>query len=179
MRPPERIETERLVIRVTQLSDAESIFRGYARDAEVTRYLTWRPHKDVHETERFLAECIAAWKRGARFPWVISSRGDDELVGMVEIRVNSFKADVGYVIARKWWGKGLATEALRPVVEWAMAQPGIYRVWALCDVENAASVRVLEKVGMKREGVLRRNILHPNVSSEPRNSCCYSLVKEV
>ena len=178
MRPPERFETERLVIRVPHLSDAQSIFGGYAQDAEVTRYLVWRPHKDVHETERFLTERIADWEHGARFPWVITLKDDGELIGMVEIRINSFKADVGYVIARKWWSKGFATEALRPVVKWAMEQPGIYRVWALCDVANVASARVLEKAGMQREGVLRRNMLHPNVSAEPRNSYCYALVKE-
>jgi [ribosomal protein S5]-alanine N-acetyltransferase len=178
MRPPERIETKRLVIRVPHLSDAQSIFDGYARDSDVTRYLVWRPHTDVHETERFLAECIEAWEQCARFPWVITLKDDGELIGMVEIRVNSFKADVGYVIARRWWGKGLATEALRPIVEWAMAQPNIYRVWALCDVANVASARVLEKAGMKREGLLRRNMLHPNASSEPRDSCCYAVIKE-
>ena len=179
MRPPERIETERLLIRLPQLSDAQSLFGGYAQDAEVTRYLIWQPHTNVQETERFLAESIAAWGQGTRFPWVITLKGGGELIGMVEIRLNSFKADVGYVIARRWWGRGLATEALRPVVEWAMAQPTIYRVWALCDVANVASARVLEKVGMKLEGVLRRNMLHPNVSSEPRDSCCYAVVKEV
>ena len=96
---------------------------------------------------------------------------------MVEIRIDGFKADVGYVIARRCWGKGLATEALLPVVEWARGQQSIYRVWALCDAENVASARVLEKAGMKREGLLRRNILHPNVSDEPRDCYCYAVVK--
>lgn len=179
MRPPERIETERLVMRMPRLADAQSIFGGYAQDAEVTRYLTWQPHNDVLETEHFLAGCTAAWDQAARFPWVVTLKAGGDLLGMVEIRVNGFKADVGYVLARRWWGRGLATEALRPVVGWAMGQPGIYRVWALCDLENVASARVLEKVGMEREGVLRRNMLHPNVSSEPRDSCCYAIAKEV
>ena len=71
----------------------------------------------------------------------------------------------------------MAAEALRPIVEWSLAQPGIFRVWALCDVDNAASARVLEKVGMRREGLLRRNTMHPNVSDEPRDSYCYAIVK--
>jgi ribosomal-protein-alanine N-acetyltransferase len=178
MRPPKHIETERLLMRRPRLSDARPIFSGYARDAEVTRYLIWQPHKDVRETERFLRECVAALAQGGRFPWVITLKSGGEVIGMVEVRVNGFKADVGYVIARRWWGRGLATEALRPVIEWAMAQPGIYRVWALCDTANAASARVLEKVGMRFEGVLRRNVLHPNISMEPRDSRCYAAVKE-
>ena len=96
---------------------------------------------------------------------------------MIELRINNFKADIGYVVARPFWGRGIATEAGRSVVEWALLQEGIYRVWALCDTENVASARVLEKVGMGREGLLRRNILHPNVSNEPRDSYCYAIVK--
>ncbi len=98
----------------------------------------------MRETERFLAECIAAWGHDTRFTWVVTLKGGGELIGMAEIRINSFKADVGYVIAHRWWGRGLATEALRPVVEWAMAEPTIYRVWALCDVANVASARAGE-----------------------------------
>ena len=177
MRPPETIYTERLTLRVPRLSDAEAVYDTYARDPEVTRYLLWRPHQDVNETERFLLGCEAAWNDGVRYPWAITLRGRGRLVGMVEIRVNAFKADVGYVVAWPYWGRGIASEALRPVVEWALAREGIYRVWALCDVENAASARVLEKVGMRLEGKLRRNTVHPNISSEPRDSYCYAVVK--
>ena len=98
-------------------------------------------------------------------------------MGIIEIRVDGFRADVGYGVARPHWGRGIATEALRPIVAWALAQPSIHRVWALCDVENVASARVLEKVGMQREGLLRRNIVHPNISDEPRDSYCYAVVK--
>lgn len=177
MRPPEIIHTPRLILRRPHISDAAAIFDAYARDAEVSRYLIWEPHADVRETEQFLLSCAAAWDGGSRFPWAVTLREGGELLGMVELRVNSFKADVGYVVARRFWGQGLATEALRPVVEWAMSQPGIYRVWALCDAGNAASARVLEKVGMRREGVLQRNLVHPNISREPRDSYCYAMVK--
>ena len=68
-------------------------------------------------------------------------------------------------------------EALKSVVEWALAQPEIYRVWATCDVDNVASARVLERAGMGREGVLRRWLVHPNLSDEPRDCLCYSIVK--
>jgi RimJ/RimL family protein N-acetyltransferase len=69
------------------------------------------------------------------------------------------------------------TEALRPIVRWALAQPQIYRVWAVCDVDNPASGRVLEKLGMQHEGVLRCWTLHPNVSDAPRDCDCYAIVK--
>jgi ribosomal-protein-alanine N-acetyltransferase len=176
-KPPEVLYTERLALRAPRPSDAAAIFRAYAADAEVTRFLQWRPHSSVGETEEYVAGCVAAWGGDSRFPWVLELREGGGPLGMVELRVAGFKADVGYVLGRASWGRGLATEALRPVVGWAMAQPGIYRVWAVCDAENVASSRVLEKAGMTREGLLRRYALHPNVGDEPRDSLCYALTK--
>jgi RimJ/RimL family protein N-acetyltransferase len=69
------------------------------------------------------------------------------------------------------------TEAARVVVEWALSCPDVYRVWATCDVDNVASARLLEAVGMQREGVLRRWLVHPNVGDAPRDALCYALVK--
>ena len=63
---------------------------------------------------------------------------------------------LGYVLARNYWSRGYPTEAAKVVFEWAAGLEGVYRIWATCDIENAASVRVLEKIGMSREGILRR-----------------------
>jgi RimJ/RimL family protein N-acetyltransferase len=141
------------------------------------RYLTWLPHENIQETEGFLADCIVAWKNASRFPYVIVLRESDEVIGMIEIRIGGFKADVGYVVSRQHWGKAIATEALRSLADWALKQEAIYRLWALCDVDNVASARVLEKAGMQREGLLRRQIIHPNISDEPRDCYCYAAVK--
>ena len=89
----------------------------------------------------------------------------------------SFKPNIGYVLAQPYWGQGLMTEAARAVVEFAFADPRVFRVWAVCDVDNARSARVLEKVGMTREGVLRRWTVHPNISPDPRDVLCYSRVR--
>ena len=177
MRPPETFETERLRLRVPLRSDAPAIFEGYAQDAEVVRYLVWRAHRSLRETEQFLETCAADWAAGGDFPWAVTLKEGGGLIGMTGLRLRGFKADVGYVLARRFWGQGFAAEALRPVVAWALAQPGLFRVWALCDVENRASARVLEKVGMTREGLLRRYTMHPNAGDEPRDSYCYSVVK--
>lgn len=69
------------------------------------------------------------------------------------------------------------TEAVRAVVDWAIGQPEMHRVWAVCDVDNKASARVLEKAGMEREGILRRWSIHPNISEFPRDCICYAKVK--
>jgi [ribosomal protein S5]-alanine N-acetyltransferase len=69
------------------------------------------------------------------------------------------------------------TETLALVAAWAMRQDGIWRIGAVCDVENRASARVMEKAGLEREGILRRWIIHPNVSSEPRDCFSYAMVR--
>jgi ribosomal-protein-alanine N-acetyltransferase len=69
------------------------------------------------------------------------------------------------------------TEVLRAVIEWIFSQPGIYRVQAICDMENIASARVMEKTGMVREGLLRRYVLHPNLSAKPRDCFMYAIVR--
>jgi [ribosomal protein S5]-alanine N-acetyltransferase len=170
------IETERLVLRPARADDAEAIFAGYATDAEVTRYLVWRPHRSIEETHEFLRNA-AMRIDDAHLNWVITVQPEDRVRGMISLRRNGFKADVGYVLSRECWGSGYMTEALRAVIAYGFSQPGLYRIWALCDVDNLASARVMEKAGMTFEGVLRRFVLHPNLSREPRDARCYSIVR--
>jgi RimJ/RimL family protein N-acetyltransferase len=177
MKPPETIRTSQLVLRRLVIEDAEAIYATYAQDPEVTRFLAWRPHQRIEETRAFVRKSDAAWRGGTEFTWAIR-RNDGELVGGIALRQHGFKVDFGYVIARIHWGNGFAAEALRPLIDWAMAQPDVFRAWAVCDTENPASARVLEKVGMTREGVLRRWMLHPQAGETPRDCLCYSMVKE-
>ena len=176
MKPPEMFKTERLVLRKPRLEDAPDIFQGYATDPDVTRYLAWKPNHVVEETRQFLERCLAGWNQEKFFTWAITFPREDRCFGMVEIRLDRFMAEVGYVLAKSWWGKGIITEAVRPVVDWALFQPEIFRVWAVCDLENPASARVMEKLGMQKEGILRRWNLHPNRSDEPRDCLCYSIL---
>jgi RimJ/RimL family protein N-acetyltransferase len=96
---------------------------------------------------------------------------------MIEARVRVPAVDIGYALVRRRWRRGLMSEAVDAVIRWALSQPEIFRVWATCDVENVASARLLEHVGMRREGILRRWIVHPNVSDTPRDCFCYAVVK--
>jgi RimJ/RimL family protein N-acetyltransferase len=96
---------------------------------------------------------------------------------MIIARITGEKWELGFVLAQPHWGKGYMTEAVRGLVAWALKQKEIYRVWAVCDTDNVASARVMEKAGMQREGTLRRWSVHPNLSLEPRDSYCYAIVK--
>ena len=175
--PPKTLKTERLRLRKAKISDAEAIFRQYAQDPEVTRYVSWRAHKDLDETREYMRMCQLAWDVGKAFHWVIERNEEKEVIGMMIARVVGEKWELGYVLARRYWGRGYMTEAIKGLVAWALNQKGIYRIWAVCDVENLASARVMEKVGMQKEGTLRRWSVHPNLSPEPRDSYCYAIVK--
>ena len=175
--PPEILETKRLRLRKPALQDAEDIFRKYAQDPEVTKYLTWRPNRNVQETRDFLRACLRAWDEGKSFHWVIEKKTDHELLGMITARVDDQKWELGYVLAPSYWGRGYMTEVVKKIVDWVLKQQEIYRVWSVCDVDNRASARVMEKAGMKREGILRRWSMHPTISDAPRDSYCYSITK--
>jgi RimJ/RimL family protein N-acetyltransferase len=175
---PERTwETRRLLARPAAVSDAAAVFEHYACDPAVAKYMTWRPHRSIDETNEFLRRCEQVWVDGSAFPWSLWLKDSGEFAGLVEIRVRGNSIDVGYALSQRWWRQGLMTEALTWVVKWALVQPEIFRVWATCDVDNVASARVLERVGMEREGVLRRWLVHPNLSATPRDALCYSIVK--
>ena len=175
--PPEKFTTERLVLRRPRLSDADDIFTQYASDPEVTRYVTWRPHQDRSEAGLLLQSRLARWDAGEEFSWAITETGKDRVIGMIACRVRDHMADFGYVLGRNYWNRGYVTEGAKAVVHWAANLENIYRVHAVCDVENIGSARVLESVGMEREGILRRYIIHPNISSEPRDCFMYSKVR--
>jgi ribosomal-protein-alanine N-acetyltransferase len=175
--PPEVITTRQLVLRRPRLSDADDIFDSYAADPEVTRYVTWRPYKDRSEVAPFLQSRLARWDSGEEFSWVITRPEKDRVIGVIGCRVREHAADIGYVMSRNYWNRGYTTEAANTVVDWASNLEFVYRVWAVCDVENIASARVLEKIGMQREGILRRYIVHPNMSPEPRDCFVYSKIR--
>jgi RimJ/RimL family protein N-acetyltransferase len=177
MRPPATIETARLRLRPAIMDDAPVIFATWAQDPEVCRYVTWPPHRSVDDTRDFLRRCVEGWEKNGPFTWGIALRENGCLVGTIELRPQGHRVELGYVLARAHWGLGFMSEAVRALVEWALDQPDVHRVWAVCDVDNVASARVLEKSGMAREGKLRRWST-ANVSPVPRDCWCYARVKE-
>lgn len=174
-RPPERIETERLVLRPPTIADAPAMFANYATDPGVTKYLTWLPHPSVEETERVLEMLAGFWENGPAYPWAITI--DDEIVGMIEAGISLPRVEFGWVLSRGLWGQGLMAEAATAVLHWLLEQPEIWRVEAYVDVENPSSSRVMEKIGMTKDGRLDRWGYHPTVSDEPRDVLLYSITR--
>jgi RimJ/RimL family protein N-acetyltransferase len=174
---PDIVRTARLVLRPIAAADAGPIFDTYAQDPAVTRFLTWRPHLGRDETDAYIAGCVATPAEVAR-TYVLADRESDIARGAFDLRrPAAHRVEFGYVLARASWGQGLMTEALTTVVAWALAQSAVFRIGAVCDVDNIGSARVMEKAGLVREGVLRRWLIHPGVSNEPRDCCSYALVR--
>jgi len=169
---PDVFQTPGSYLRPVAPADAGAIFDAYAQDPDVTRFLTWRPHRHVTDTEAYVAGCVAAT---ASRTYVLVARHDQTLRGAFDLRrPGPHHLGFGYVLARAWWGRGLMTEVLAEVARWAMTQPDVWRIGAVCDVENRASARVMEKAGLTREGVLRRWLVHPNVGDEPRDCLSFA-----
>jgi [ribosomal protein S5]-alanine N-acetyltransferase len=174
---PEGFQTARLILRPIVKTDASAIFTGYAQHLEVVRFLTFLPHQSISDTEKYVARCEAAPTDKSR-SYVLVGRSWGRPMGAFELRrPEAHRLDCGYVLARPYWGRGLMTEVLAEVAGWAMSQDEVWRIGAVCDVENLASARVMEKAGLQREGVLRRWIIHPNISSEPRDCFSYARVR--
>lgn len=173
----ERIETPRLILRKPILKDAEQLFKKFAQSTEVTKYLTWTPHEDINETFEFMKLCIEQWETINRFAYSICLKGTEELIGMIDPRIDEYKAGIGYALAKEYWKQGYMPEALKAVIQELQHNEKIYRIWAVCDVDNYGSRRVMEKAGMECEGKLKRWIIHPNISKEPRDCLVYSIVK--
>ena len=153
MNPPATLETPRLRLRLPVADDAAAIFDAYTQDIEVARYTSWSPHRSMDETRKFLDQhCEAGWKAGTVFSWLITLAEGGHAAGMIDFRLAACRAEVGYVLAR--------------------------RFWATVDLENPASQQVLEKVGMVREGVLRRWMVFPNLGFVPRDVWSFARIKE-
>ena len=143
MKPPEQIETERLILRKPRMEDAPAVFSGWVQDPEVTHFLTWRPHENIGQTESLLARGIAAWEGDIRFLFMIALKNDD-LIGKIELRIEGHRIELGYVMNKAYQGKGYMTEAARAIIDWAFQQPNIYRVYATTSVDNLSLIHISE-----------------------------------
>lgn len=159
------LETARLILRPFRAADARQAFTNWMSDPAVTRYLTWTPHTDISFTQKLLAQ----WEQESVFSdvyhWAIVFRGTGEVIGdicVVSSDKRSERAELGYCLSRAFWGRGIMTEALLAVISYLIGEVGFSRVEAKHATANAASGRVMDKCGMKEEGVLHRYYCLPS-----------------
>jgi RimJ/RimL family protein N-acetyltransferase len=165
-----------LALSTPQRSDAPAIFEGYASDPEVTRYLGWRRHQSLADTEAFLSFSTEQWEQWPAGPYVIRLRSTGQLIGGTGFGFETLEQAVtGYVLAKEAWGKGYATEALAAVIDVAL-QIGITRLYALCHPEHRASWRVLEKCRFVRDVRWSKRMEFPNLQlGKLQEVLCYEI----
>jgi ribosomal-protein-alanine N-acetyltransferase len=174
---PDVLRTQRLVLRPFRTTDAAAVFQRWDHDSAVSRYMRWPPRAAVEQTEQVVQRAIERRRQGIALSWAITLPDDDDPLGFIGLIPEGHMAELSYILAREAWGRGYATEAARAVIETTLELPGVYRIWAMCDVDNVASARVLEKLGMQLEGTVRRYAVRPALGPEPRDAFLFARVR--
>ncbi len=154
-----KLETERLLLRRFTVDDAPQMFRNYASDPEVTKYLTWAPHKDVDATRAYLRQVEDEYSKQDTYMWAMVLKDTGEVIGsvsVVHISPDCNGCEIGYCLGRPWWHKGIMSEAVRAVTRYLISE-GFVRVEAVHDTENVRSGRVMRNAGMHFEGIMRKS----------------------
>ncbi len=170
------LKTERLLLRKLQVSDAEALF-DYASDPKVARWTTWDPHESLDDSKAFLSSVIEAYQNNKPSPWGVILKENALLIGTTgfcSYHPKHRRAEVGYALSLKHWGCGYATEALKAVVDFGFSEMKLNKIEGYCRINNTASARVMEKVNMHLEGILRQHIYVKGVFHDMK---MYSLIK--
>lgn len=177
MHPPEEFRTDRLLLRRVAADDVAALFETYTADPEVTRFMSWLTHESPAETQEFVDHAIRSWEEGSEFIWVLIPHERGRAIGAVGAVPGPHGVEIGYVLGQQWWGHGLMPEALTPIMDWLKEQPGVYRIWAYCAAVHERSARVLQRVGMSYEALLRRWVVLPNFAEEPSDAKVFAWIR--
>ena len=170
------LETEDLVLRKPAMRDAKDIFR-YASDPEVARYVLWEPHRSPAETRAFVRFLRGRIRAGYPSSWVVVLRETNTVIGTIGFiwySEENRSAELGYSFSRKYWNRGYATQALNVVIDAAFRSLPVNRLEAQHDVRNPASGRVMEKCGLRQEGILRDRVMN---KGEYVNVALYAILR--
>ena len=163
-----KIETERLILRKMNLNDAQDLYE-YASDAEVTRYVTWDTHKSIEDYRNFLKSVIQRYEKKEVSGWGVVLKENKKFIGTCGYmwwHIGCARAEMGYALSRKYWDKGLMTETVKEIIKFGFEKMKLNRIEARCMIGNIASEKVMEKVGMTFEGIMREQMYAKGVFSD-------------
>lgn len=171
------LETERLLLRRMTPDDAGAMF-AYASDPEVTRYVIWDTHRSVKDSESFLRFAAEGYESGNFGGWGVVLKENGAFIGTCGLDAGyepeHDRAELGYVLSREYWGRGLTPEALRAVIAFGFDKLRLNRIQARCIADNTASARVMVKAGMSYEGTLRES---ERIEGAYRDMKVYSILR--
>ena len=155
------IETDRLILRRFEVSDAQAMFDNWASDDEVTKYLTWPTHADISVTEQVLEDWVSQYAKDDCYRWaIVLKENGPQPIGSIDVchwREDGHAPETGYCMGKRWWHRGIMTEALGAVIEFVFDQVGVQRIVARHDVNNPHSGGVMRKCGMTFEEVTEKS----------------------
>lgn len=153
------LDTPRLCLRALTRADADDMFRVHA-DPEVLRFIGRPKPASIDAIMERIDGMIESTRAEAGITWKLCDRATGAYVGGAGLKYwdkTHRRAEVGYILARERWGRGLATEALAPILRFGFERMRLHSVEARVHPDNRASRRVLEKVGFVQEGYLRES----------------------
>lgn len=141
------LETERLILRPFEYSDASDMYNNWASDNEVTKYLTWNTHKSIEVTKKVLDIWVSQYEKEERINFAITLKDTNELIGGIDVvgYIDGVPV-IGYVLSRKFWNKGYMSEACKAVLNFLFSL-GYDKVRIDALVNNIASNKVIIKCG--------------------------------
>jgi [ribosomal protein S5]-alanine N-acetyltransferase len=173
------INTERLLLRRFEFTDANDMFKNWANDYEVTKFLAWKPHENIEVTKEIVKQWINEYENNNTYNWAIELKEIGEVIGgisLVKLDEKYYSCEIGYCMARKHWGKGIMSESLKVVIDYLFLEVGFNRIVAKHDTNNIASGKVMVKSGMQYEGTLRQVKLRDN--KEFYDLALYAILKD-
>ena len=153
-------ETERLFVREFKSNDVEAVFE-YSGDVENTAFMDWGPSSRESVAE-FISSRLAAQIAEPRefFDFAVCLKKTGELIGSVGLYLDSKRrqADLGYIFNKRFWGMGYASEAAKGMLRFGFMNLDLHRITAKCDSENLASETVMKRIGMRKEGEMKKSV---------------------
>ncbi|MDR0883429.1 MAG: GNAT family N-acetyltransferase [Oscillospiraceae bacterium] len=154
------LETERLILRRFTLEDAEPMFRNWASDPEVSKYLTWPTHENIAASKNVIADWLPLYENPGHYSWAIVLKSLGEPIGSIAAVIvddDVQMVHIGYCIGKTWWRQGYTSEALTRLVRFFFAEVGANRIESRHDPRNPNSGKVMMKAGLQYEGTHRQS----------------------
>jgi [ribosomal protein S5]-alanine N-acetyltransferase len=155
-----KLETDMVRFRRITFDDASDMFE-YASEEDVAKFVTWPAHKTLDDSKQFITSIIERYSMNQVAPWGVALKDSNKLIGtcdFVHWYPNHGRAVIGYVLGKKYWGRGIITNAVKEMINFGFESMKLNRIEARCKIENIGSEKVMIKNGMKFEGILRQSM---------------------
>ncbi len=153
--------TDRLLLRKFSICDSAMSYKNWTSDEKVTKFLRWKTHKNIKQTENIIANWNDKYSDKTFYQWAIVFRNTPSLGPIGTISVNKYDDNInmvhlGFCIGSAWWNTGITSEALYEIIRFMFEEVKVNRIESWHDPENIYSGKAMLKCGMKYEGTLRQ-----------------------